>query len=274
LPELPEVETIRSGLEPLLVGRTITEVRCHRGSLRYPLPDFLPLIGHAVTALRRRAKYLLFDFAKPDPDRTLVWHLGMTGQFHSLPQDAARGLHEHVRIDLDDGQSLRYRDARRFGYVALINAAQLDGHEWFAHLGPEPLSDAFSADYLSSVCRGRKAPIKSVIMDASVVVGVGNIYASESLFRAGIHPGRAAGRVSARRLNELAGHIRAVLEEAIAVGGSSISDFVHADGQPGYFAHNFQVYGRNNEPCYRCRKMIRRSKHAGRSSFYCPGCQH
>ncbi len=283
MPELPEVETVRAGLAPLLCGRVIEQVRCHRAGLRYPFPDLQQLRGRRIRAVRRRAKYLLFDTDGFDTDgaeaggnagaNTLVWHLGMTGQFHLLPQHAARGAHEHVRIDLDDEQSLRYRDARRFGYAGLIPTGEIDVHPWFAALGPEPLSDAFNGDYLAAVCAGRKAPLKTVIMDAGVVVGVGNIYAAESLFRAGIHPARAAGRISVLRLARLVDHIRAVLREAIAAGGSTISDFVQADGKPGYFAHSFQVYGRAGEPCVRCDKPIRRITQASRSTFYCPGCQ-
>ena len=208
-----------------------------------------------------------------DSDQVLVWHLGMTGQFHILPADVEAGAHEHVRFDLSDGQSLRYRDARRFGYAGLLASSELASHPWFARLGPEPLSGDFDARHLSSICQGRKAPIKTVIMDAANVVGVGNIYAAESLFRAGIHPARAAGKISKKRLALLVEMIRQVLNEAIQAGGSSISDFVKADGKPGYFAHSFQVYGRENEACLRCEKKIKRIVQAGRSSFYCPGCQ-
>jgi len=272
MPELPEVETIRAGLEPLLVNREIADVVCHRPDLRYPLPDMAALIGNTVTGVRRRSKYLLFELASAE--QTLVWHLGMTGQFHVLPQDTGAGAHEHVRFDLNDGQSLRYRDARRFGYAGLVDNRRLESHPWFHRLGPEPLSDAFNGEHLATLCAGRKAPIKNIIMDAAVVVGVGNIYASESLFRAGIHPARAAGRISAARIEGLTGCIKQVMADAIAAGGSSISDFVHADGKPGYFAHQFQVYGRHQQACYRCRAVIKRITQAGRSTFYCGGCQH
>ncbi|PJA31735.1 MAG: bifunctional DNA-formamidopyrimidine glycosylase/DNA-(apurinic or apyrimidinic site) lyase [Zetaproteobacteria bacterium CG_4_9_14_3_um_filter_53_7] len=270
MPELPEVETVRSGLEPHLIGRKIRTVICHRQSLRYPLPDFAPLTGQQIVAVNRRSKYLLFVLER---GQTLVWHLGMTGQFHLLPGLNASGSHEHVCIALSDGQSLRYRDARRFGYAGLIDSAELLEHPWFSALGPEPLSDDFSGDSLAAACRGRKAPIKTVIMDAANVVGVGNIYAAESLFRAGIHPARAAGNISRKRLVLLTAAIKQVLQEAIAAGGSTISDFVKADGKPGYFSHSFQVYGRTGEPCLRCGKGIKRITQAGRSSFYCPSCQ-
>jgi len=272
MPELPEVETIRTGLESLLTGREITDIRCHRSNLRYALPDLSGLVGNVLTGVRRRAKYLLFEFGSGV--QTLVWHLGMTGQFHVLPQGTGAGAHEHVRFDLSDGKSLRYRDARRFGYAGLLDSAALNRDVWFAHLGPEPLSDAFNAEHLAALCAGRKAPIKNIIMDASVVVGVGNIYASEALFRSGIHPARPAGRISAVRIDGLADCIKQVLADAIAAGGSSISDFVHADGKPGYFAHQFQVYGRMGEKCLHCGRVIKRITQAGRSTFYCGGCQH
>ncbi len=272
MPELPEVETIRTGLEPLLVGKTITGVTCHRPDLRYPLPDLSALTGDAISGVQRRSKYLLFELSSAE--QILIWHLGMTGQFHVLPQEAEAGAHEHVRFDLSDGQSLRYRDARRFGYAGLLNRATLKTHAWFNNLGPEPLSKAFSGGHLAACCSGRKTPIKNIIMNAATVVGVGNIYASESLFRAGIHPARAAGRISAARLGNLTACIKQTLTEAIAAGGSTISDFVHADGKPGYFAHQFRVYGRAGEPCFRCERSIKRITQAGRSTFYCSACQH
>ncbi len=275
MPELPEVETIRAGLEPLIVGREIKHVICHRANLRYPLPNLAALVGQSVTGMRRRSKYLLFDLASErlETSQTLVWHLGMTGQFHVLPHHAKTGTHEHVHVELSDGQSLRYRDARRFGYAGLLPSTQLESHAWFSKLGPEPLSDAFNGEHLTALCAGRKAPIKNLIMDASIVVGVGNIYASESLFRAGIHPARAAGRISSARLALLVETIKAVLAEAIEAGGSTISDFVHADGKPGYFAHQFQVYGRAGKKCLHCERTIKRITQAGRSSFLCSFCQ-
>jgi len=275
MPELPEVETVRRGLGPLLHGREILSVICHRTALRYPLPDLSTLIGSTVKTVRRRAKYLLFDVGGFGSERqqTLVWHLGMTGQFHVLPEQAKPGPHEHVCFYLSDGQSLRYRDARRFGYAGLLHDDELVMHPWFVSLGPEPLSDDFNLKHLLQACAARKAPIKNLIMDAAVVVGVGNIYASESLFRAGIHPARAAGRISAKRLDLLVIVIKDVLAEAIEAGGSSISDFVNADGNPGYFAHSFQVYGRHGENCLACDHQIKRILQAGRSTFYCPSCQ-
>jgi len=273
VPELPEVEVVRRGLAPLLVGRSVTGVRCLRPALRYPLPAGLQdrLRGRTCLRVQRRAKYLLLFF---DADMLLAWHLGMSGQFHVLPEGEQAGPHEHVRISLDDGASLRYRDARRFGYLGLFSASDWQQHDWFARLGPEPLDDVFDGAWLYRCCAGRRIAVKTLIMQAQTVAGVGNIYACEALFRAGIHPARAAGRISGARCRSLARAIKAVLAAAIDAGGSSISDFVHADGSPGYFAHHFQVYRRQGQPCLRCGAGVRRIVQAGRSTFYCAGCQH
>jgi len=279
MPELPEVEVVRTGLASLLLGRKLQSATAFRADLRYPLPDFSPLLEKKIQAIRRRSKYLLFDFEEGGESAmceplTLVWHLGMTGQFHVLPKATPAGAHEHVRFDFDDGSSLRYRDARRFGYAGLMAKNDWVQHAWFKRLGPEPLFDEFDIECLLAHCRGRKAPIKTLIMDAHVVVGVGNIYAVESLFLAGIHPMRAAGRISKQRLQVLVDAIKTTLAAAIQAGGSSISDFVQVDGKPGYFAHNFHVYGREGESCTGCDAKIRKITQAGRSSFYCPNCQH
>ena len=271
MPELPEVEVVRRGLEPLLIGRRIQSVHSAVPALRYPLPNLQVLVDLSCQRITRRAKYLLFEF---EHDLLLVWHLGMTGQFHVLSCDVPKARHEHVRIDFDDGSSLRYRDARRFGYAGLMSTKSWQQHDWFRNLGPEPLSNAFDGKYLYEYCRNRKAPIKHVLMDAKAVVGVGNIYASEALFRAGIHPARSAGRISQERLHVLVQFVKEILREAIDAGGSTISDFVQVDGNPGYFAFGFQVYGRMGEACPRCDDVIRRIVQAGRSTFYCPGCQH
>ncbi|MDX8407882.1 MAG: bifunctional DNA-formamidopyrimidine glycosylase/DNA-(apurinic or apyrimidinic site) lyase [Mariprofundaceae bacterium] len=271
MPELPEVEVVRTGLEPLMTERRVQRVQCFRENLRYPLPPLASLAGCRFVGVARRAKYLLFAL---DDERRLIWHLGMTGQFHVLDAGLARQPHEHVRITLDNGRALVYRDARRFGYAGLMDGADVAAHPWFSGLGPEPLGDEFNGEYLADRCRGKKQPIKTLLMDGRVVVGVGNIYAAESLFRAGIHPARAAGRISALRLKRLHQCVRQVLAEAIAAGGSSISDFVHADGKPGYFSHAFRVYGRQGLPCPVCARPVKRIVQGGRSSFYCSGCQH
>jgi len=275
MPELPEVEIVRTGLESYLKNQVIEQITSFRLNLRYPLPNFNCLAGQRLLNIRRRSKYLLFEFEKESSESDLlVWHLGMTGQFHVLPHDAQAAAHEHVRFDFYDGLSLRYRDARRFGYAGLMPLSAWLQHPWYLSLGVEPLEPGFSLDTLANHCKSRKAPIKTVIMDAAVVVGVGNIYASESLFLAGIHPKRAAGRIAAERLEMLVVAIKQTLLAAIEAGGSSISDFVKVDGKPGYFAHAFNVYGRDGQLCLRCGGMIKRIVQAGRSSFYCSGCQH
>ncbi len=270
MPELPEVETVRRGLAPHLIGRSIESVTCYRPDLRYPLPDMDVLYGKTCRGISRRAKYLQFSF----DHALLVWHLGMSGCFRVQHGNAAKLRHEHVRISLSGGECLSYIDPRRFGYAGLLPIDGWQQHPWFAALGPEPLGDSFDGEYLFSRCQGRKIAIKTLLMDASVVVGVGNIYACESLFRAGIHPARAANRISRQRLDLLVIAVREVLGEAIAAGGSTINDFAHVDGNPGYFAHNFQVYGRASKACLHCTTRIRRLVQSGRSTFYCPHCQH
>ncbi|MDX8404173.1 MAG: bifunctional DNA-formamidopyrimidine glycosylase/DNA-(apurinic or apyrimidinic site) lyase [Mariprofundaceae bacterium] len=272
MPELPEVEVICRGLLPLLVNQKVSSVELMRENLRFPLPDAMSerLSGLTFSHVSRRSKYLLFYF---DRGPVLVWHLGMTGQFHVLDQCLSVSKHEHVRINMESGKALCYRDIRRFGYAGLLSPENIETHKWFSQLGPEPLEEEFSSEHLILGCKGRKVPIKSLLMDSHLVVGVGNIYANEALFRSGIHPARAAGRVSQKRLTKLRDVIREVLSDAIAAGGSTISDFVKADGKPGYFAHQFRVYGREGESCFVCGKPIRRIVQAGRSTFYCLGCQ-
>jgi len=271
MPELPEVETVRRGLSPHVVGKRLI-ASAHDGlPLRFPLPDLQHLHGRRLIGIDRRSKYLLFRF---DGEMVLLWHLGMTGQFHALPAEDMAGRFEHVRFDFENGISLRYRDARRFGYAGLCREDEIECHPWLAQLGVEPLGDGFNVDYLCARLAGRRAPLKNLLMDASIVVGVGNIYASESLFRAGIHPASPAGKVSKGRLERLVVAVKSVLAEAIDAGGSSIRDFVRADGKPGYFAHSFAVYGREQQPCTVCGRAVRRLVQGGRSTFYCPGCQH
>ena len=271
MPELPEVEVVRRGLESYLVGKKIAHITVHRCDLRYPVPDLdAALRGCKLRGIERRAKYLLFFFE----NTLLVWHLGMTGQFHVLPQDIPAAPHEHVCLLFSDGTSLRYRDSRRFGYAGLLPLDGWQQHPWFRYLGLEPLDGEFTVEYLMHCCKMRKASVKQILMNAHVVVGIGNIYACEVLFRARIHPARAANRISHARLQKLFQAIRQVLGEAIDAGGSSISDFVRVDGKPGYFAHDFRVYGRDGEVCPDCGRRIRRMVQSGRSTFYCPGCQH
>jgi len=270
MPELPEVETVRRGLETLL-GRSavIDHVELRRRDLRAPIPRDLPrrLAGQPIIAVRRRAKYLIFD----TPAVGLLCHLGMTGTWRLAPPGDER-THDHCYVHLADGRRLAFRDPRRFGLLALTTAAR--PHAALTGLGPEPLDAAvFHADALLAACRGRRAATKAVIMDQAVVVGVGNIYAAEALFRAGIRPARPAGRLGRDRCERLVGAIRSVLAKAIAAGGSTISDFRQAGGDGGYFQHEFQVYDRDGQPCLACRATLRQRRIAGRSSVYCPGCQ-
>ncbi|MDQ6994826.1 MAG: bifunctional DNA-formamidopyrimidine glycosylase/DNA-(apurinic or apyrimidinic site) lyase [Mariprofundaceae bacterium] len=274
MPELPEVEVVCRGLEPLLKDKQLNRVRTFRAGLRYPFPDFSILHGAYLEKICRRSKYILIHFLCADHQRRILcWHLGMTGQFHVLDQSIEAGLHEHVRFDFQDGCSLRYRDARRFGYANIFTEDSWLQSKWANVLGPEPLSHDFHVEYLYEVCQQRKVAIKVLIMDASTVVGVGNIYASESLFLAAIHPKRLAKNISKKRINQLVISIQEVLHAAIQAGGSSISDFVKVDGKPGYFSHEFKVYGREGEACLHCGGIIRRITQSGRSTFYCLQCQ-
>jgi len=272
MPELPEVEVVCRGLRPLLVGHRIVSTDLFRDALRYPFPLNMQenISGLSFESLSRRAKYIRFHLSQ---GLVLLWHLGMTGQFHLLDSGSSVAKHEHVRIRLDNGKALCYRDTRRFGYAGMTSEDELAQHPWLSLLGPEPLSDDFDAACLRQRCRGSRAPIKSLLMNAGVVVGVGNIYASESLFISGVHPARKAGDISLARLERLVESVKAVLERAIEAGGSSINDFVKADGKPGYFSHQFQVYGREGRGCTQCERVIRRIVQSGRSTFYCPGCQ-
>ena len=270
MPELPEVETSRRGIEPHLLGRLIErlEVREHR--LRWPIPPDTGarVAGQHILALRRRGKYLLFDLEQG----VLLLHLGMSGSLRVLPATTAPEPHDHVDLCLADGQCLRFRDPRRFGMLQWT-AAPAEAHPLLRDLGPEPLAPAFSGAYLHQRAQGRRAPIKTFIMDSQVVVGVGNIYANESLHRARIHPNRAAGRISRVRMDVLASAIRHVLAAAIAQGGTSLRDFVQEDGKPGYFAQSLCVYGRADQPCPSCGGRIRQRRIGQRSSFYCATCQ-
>ena len=269
MPELPEVETTRRGLAPHLEGRRITAVTLRRATLRWPIPSAIRrhLPGQSITAVRRRAKYLLLDTAAG----SALWHLGMTGVLRVLPAAAAAGKHDHVDVVLDSGQVLRFSDPRRFG--CLLWQPPGETHPLLAGLGPEPLSDAFDGDYLFSRSRGRRVPVKSFLMDQAVVVGVGNIYAAESLFRAGIGPLRAAGSISRERYRRLADAVKQILAYAIARGGTTLRDFLNADGLPGYFEQELLVYGREGEACKACGGQIRAARLGGRASAWCPRCQ-
>lgn len=270
MPELPEVETTRRGVRAALRGQLITgfELREHR--LRWPVSRALAreLPGQRVREVRRRAKYLLIELDRG----TLIAHLGMSGSLRIVPGGTAWLPHDHYEIALDSGRALRFNDPRRFGSLHWTTDNPL-GHPLLAGLGPEPLGRDFDGDYLADRARGRRVAVKQFLLDQRIVVGVGNIYASEALFRAGIHPRRAAGRVSRERYHRLAAAVREVLEEAIRQGGTTLRDYVSPDGTPGYFRQKLFVYERAGEPCRRCHAAIRRLAQGQRSTYFCPVCQ-
>jgi formamidopyrimidine-DNA glycosylase len=267
VPELPEVETTRRGLEPHVTGAVIRDVVIRNRNLRWPIPD-LPVQGRTIKSLTRRAKYLLMDCG----NGTLILHLGMSGSLRILPHDAPIKLHDHFDLILGNGKLMRLRDPRRFGAV-LWHEGDINAHPLLAALGPEPLQENFDARYLYQTTRGRKISIKQAIMDNHIVVGVGNIYANESLFRSGIKPRLQAGKLSMPRCEKLVAEIRATLSESIEKGGSTLRDFVNTAGLPGYFQQNYWVYGRAGEPCRKCGAPIKQIKQGQRSSFYCGSCQ-
>ena len=271
MPELPEVEVLRRSLLSELVGRTVENVNISRTDLRDRVDpsQLVRAQGRKIVDLRRRAKYLLVDLEQA---LTLVVHLGMTGQLTLVDSSTPRARHEHLSFDLGTSR-LRYVDPRRFGLVMALDTARLDSDRHFNHLGIEPLSVHFSAKFLKLAVGRRNTAVKPFIMDSTVVVGVGNIYASEALFLAGIHPKRKVSRVSIHRWEQLVTEIRSVLSKAIERGGTSFSDFVDGYGRRGRQKPALAVYGRENEPCPRCQREIRRFTQAGRSTFYCPGCQ-
>ncbi|ROR98950.1 DNA-(apurinic or apyrimidinic site) lyase [Sinobacterium caligoides] len=269
MPELPEVETTLRGIEPHLAGRKIVGVVVRQAQLRWPIPDDLSaqLAGREILACFRRAKYLLFAL----PNGHLLIHLGMSGSLR-LTSESDPGRHDHVDIVLDSGKILRYHDPRRFGAVLWLDGP-VSEHRLFAHLGPEPLLEDFDERRLFVLSRGRKTPVKTFIMDNQVVVGVGNIYANEALFMAGIKPLAMAGGVSRQRYARLTLAIKQVLEKAIAEGGTTLKDFVGGDGKPGYFQQQLNVYGRTGEACVKCDGVLKEVKIAGRSSVFCARCQ-
>ena len=269
MPELPEVETARRGVELHCRGRTVRRLLVRDARLRWPVPEHLvvTLPGQTIEAVERRAKYLLFRMQAG----SLLVHLGMSGSLRVVTRDAPLRSHDHIDLQLEGGTALRYHDPRRFGSFLWMPAGE--SHPLLQELGPEPLSAGFDGDLLYRRSRSRKAPIKNFIMDAKVVVGVGNIYANEALFRAGIRPDRAAGRVSRARYERLAEEIKQVLTNAIEQGGTTLRDFVGGDGRPGYFARQLNVYGRAGEPCTRCGHALREVRLGQRTSVYCVTCQ-
>jgi formamidopyrimidine-DNA glycosylase len=286
MPELPEVETVRRGLEPVLAGARLARVETRRPDLRFPLPDGFGqrLTGATVEGLARRGKYLM---APTDRGETLVMHLGMTGRFEiagAAPPDRpgrfalaapADPRHAHVVFETEAGAVVTFFDPRRFGYMDLILSDALGDHPWFEGLGPEPLGPGFDAGHLARAFAGRRQPVKSALLDQRIVAGLGNIYVCEALHRAGVAPIRAAGSLKAAKLEQLATSVRQVLGEAIEAGGSTLRDYAAADGSLGYFQHRFAVYGREGEACPRprCAGVVRRIVQSGRSSFSCSRCQ-
>lgn len=282
MPELPEVETVRRGLTPVMEGQVIARATVNRPDLRWPFPPDMAarLTGQRVVALRRRSKYILADLTSGE---SLLIHLGMSGRMlvsgdplgrfvhdHPVPEK-----HDHVVLDMEGGARITFNDPRRFGAMDLLPTTTAEAHPLLARLGPEPLGNAFNEPYLMAALKGRNTPIKSALLDQRIVAGLGNIYVCEALFRARISPLRRAGSLSGKRAAALVPIIRAVLADAITAGGSSLRDFRQADGELGYFQHSFDVYGREGEPCRSagCKGHIARVTQAGRSSFYCPQCQ-
>ena len=268
MPELPEVETTRRGIAPHITGRAISAVAVRQPRLRWPVADLSPLLGQVVHGVERRAKYLLLRV----DGGALVLHLGMSGSLRIVPRDAPPRPHDHVDL-VFGGDCLRLHDPRRFGAVLWAPGDPLR-HPLLRDLGPEPLTGTFDAGYLHRVAQQRRTAIKNLLMDGHVVVGVGNIYATEALFLAGIHPQRASHRVSAARLARLVDAVKAVLAHAIERGGTTLRDFLNESGEPGYFAQELSVYGRAGETCRRCGGVIRTRRIGQRASAYCPGCQH
>ena len=281
MPELPEVETVRRGLAPVMEGQRIERLVHNRADLRFPFPDRFAerLSGARITHLGRKAKFLTLALST---DEVLVMHLGMTGRFTVAGEKLGEFQHEtgtnprhdHVVFNLENGASVTYNDPRRFGFMELWPAQQFQAYPRLMAMGPEPLSNGFSEAYLNTVLRGRKTPIKSALLDQSVLAGLGNSSECAALWSAGVSPRRSAATVPGQRAARLVPAINDVIAEAIAAGGSSISDFASASGELGYFQHTFAVYDREGDPCRNCTKPIQRIVQSGRSSFFCSACQH
>lgn len=270
MPELPEVETTRMGIEPHVLGQKIVAISIRQHRLRWPIPAELSrlLPGQKISQVSRRGKYLILRCQSLH----LILHLGMSGSLRLVTATTAHQKHDHVDIELSNGYLLRFTDPRRFGAL-LYCLEDPQQHELLRHLGPEPLSQDFSGEYLFLCARKKKTPVKNFIMDARTVVGVGNIYANEALYLAQVDPRRAAGRISAQRYQRLAGHIKGVLASAIEKGGTTLKDFVGGDGKPGYFQQQLCVYGRGGEPCLACDRALKEIRIGQRSTVYCSSCQ-
>ena len=269
MPELPEVETTCRGIAPHLVNRSIKAIHVHQPKLRWPVPrELSDLVGKKINSVDRRGKYILLKAT----NATAIIHLGMSGSLRLSLKSEARKKHDHVEFDLSSKYTLRYHDPRRFGCV-LLTYDPVEHHPLLEKLGPEPLLDQFDGEHLFALSRKKKIAVKNFVMDSHVVVGVGNIYASESLYLTGIRPGRACNRVTRQEYAALASNIRRVLEHAINMGGTTLRDFVNSDGNPGYFKQQLNVYGREGEACSTCGSAIKVKTIGQRSSFYCAQCQ-
>ena len=269
MPELPEVETSRRGIAPWVENQRVTDVIVRDRRLRWPVPEHLEerLEGQTIRSVRRRAKYLFLD----TDGGSAIMHLGMSGSLRIIEADEPAGRHDHVDLRMASGKALRFRDPRRFG--SLLWSTVPEEHPLIRSLGPEPLSDAFDGEHLWNASRGRRVAIKQLVMNAGIVVGVGNIYASEALFIAGIHPRRRSDRIARHRMDLLADAIRQVLAKAIDAGGTTLRDFYGGDGAPGYFRQELAVYARDGEPCVRCEAPLSAIVLGQRSTFYCKHCQ-
>ena len=272
MPELPEVETTLRGIEPFVTGRVLTAVNVREPRLRWPIPsnDLAHLVGQRVVESVRRAKYILLFF---ESGTAVLLHLGMSGSMRVLAPNTDPKKHDHLEFEFDHQHLVRLNDPRRFG-CCLVLSPPAHAHRLLAGLGPEPLSDDFNADYLFRASRQKRTPIKNLIMDGHVVVGVGNIYASEALFCAGIRPTMRSARLSMKRSERLVDCIKSVLAKAIKAGGTTLNYFTQADGKPGYFRHELLVYARKGEGCVRCDTPIKSQVIGQRNTFYCPTCQH
>ena len=270
MPELPEVETTRRGLAPHVRARRIRSLKVYERRLRWPVAAGLPrrVAGRRIVAAGRRAKYLLLEL----DSGTLIVHLGMSGNLRVVPADSPRVLHDHFDLVLDSGLALRFNDPRRFGSLLYVRGDPLE-HRLLATLAPEPLGPKFAGDYLWRITRGRRVAVKQLLMNSRLVVGVGNIYASEALFRARIRPQRAARSLTRTEAARLTGAVRAVLRQAIRAGGTTLRDYLRADGSPGYFRQRLYVYERAGSPCRRCATPVRAITQGQRSTYYCPSCQ-
>lgn len=269
MPELPEVEVSRLGISPHIEGQQISAVRVHDSRLRWPVPAQVHQVeGERLTAIRRRAKYLLLETGAG----TLILHLGMSGALRVVPSATTLKKHDHIEIVFEHGVSLRLNDPRRFGAL-LYSETEVMNHSLLSKLGPEPLTEAFNPDYLWQRSRDRKQSVKTFLMDNQVVVGVGNIYANEALFKAGINPKRSAGKISKQRYEKLVPIVKQTLSEAIKQGGTTLRDFTNVDGSPGYFAQQLLVYGRGGKRCVNCRQILKEIRLGQRSTVYCTQCQ-